>query len=61
MVLLEKMIDDESSIITILVGADVDDDLMNEVANKISEAYSDLDLDIRKGDQPVYSFLVGVE
>ena len=61
MVLLEKMIDDESSIITILVGADVDDDLMNEVANKISEAYSDLDLDIRKGDQPVYSFLIGVE
>ena len=61
MVLLEKMIDDESSIITILVGADVDDDLMNEVANKIAEAYSDLDLDIRKGDQPVYSFLIGVE
>ena len=61
MVLLEKMIDDESSIITILVGADVDDDLMNEVANKISEAYTDLDLDIRKGDQPVYSFLIGVE
>ena len=61
MVLLSKMIDDESSIITILVGADVDDDLMNEVANKISEAYSDLDLDIRKGDQPVYSFLIGVE
>ena len=61
MVLLKKMIDDESSIITILVGADVDDDLMNEVANKIAEAYSDLDLDIRKGDQPVYSFLIGVE
>ena len=61
MVLLDKMVDDESSIITILVGADVDDDLMNEVANKISEAYSDLDLDIRKGDQPVYSFLIGVE
>ena len=61
MVLLEKMIDDESSIITILVGADVDDELMNAVAERIGEAYSDLDLDIRKGDQPVYSFLVGVE
>ncbi len=61
MVLLDKMIDDESSIITVLVGADVDDELMNNVANRISEAYSDLDLDIRKGDQPVYSFLIGVE
>ena len=61
MVLLEKMIDDESSIITVLVGADVDDETMNVVAEKISETYSDLDLDIRKGDQPVYSFLIGVE
>ena len=61
MTLLDKMIDDESSIITILVGADVTDEMMNDVTNRISEAYSDLDLDIRKGDQPVYSFLIGVE
>ena len=61
MILLDKMIDDESSIITILVGADVDEETMNNVANQISEKYSDLDLDIRKGDQPVYSFLIGVE
>ena len=61
MILLDKMIDDESSIITILVGADVDDETMNNVASQISEKYSDLDLDIRKGDQPVYSFLIGVE
>ena len=61
MVLLEKMIDDESSIITVLVGQDVDDDTMNVVTERISENYSDLDLDIRRGDQPVYSFLIGVE
>ena len=61
MILLDKMIDDESSIITILVGADVDEETMNNIANQISEKYSDLDLDIRKGDQPVYSFLIGVE
>ena len=28
---------------------------------QLSEDYSDLDLDIRSGKQPVYSFLVGVE
>ena len=61
MVLLDKMIDDESSIITILVGQDVDEELMNSVANQIAEKYSDLDLDIRSGGQPVYSFLIGVE
>ena len=61
MVLLDKMIDDESSIITILVGQDIDEETMNEVAAKISEIYGDLDLDIRSGGQPVYSFLIGVE
>ena len=61
MTLLEKMIDDESSIITILVGQDVDEETMNNVAGMISEKYSDLDLDIRPGNQPVYSFLIGVE
>ena len=61
MTLLEKMIDEDSSIITILVGQDVNEEEMNQVSELISEKFSDLDLDIRKGDQPVYSFLIGVE
>ena len=61
MALLEKMIDDDSSIITILVGQDIDEETMNNVAGMISEKYSDLDLDIRPGNQPVYSFLIGIE
>ena len=60
MTLLEKMIDEDSSIITILVGQDVNDEEMNQVSEMIGEKFSDLDLDIRKGDQPVYSFLIGV-
>ena len=61
MILLDKMVDDESSIITILVGQDIDEATMNDIAAKIAEKYSDLDLDIRPGNQPVYSFLIGVE
>ena len=61
MTLLEKMIDEDSSIITILVGQDVNDEEMNQVSELIAEKFSDLDLHIRKGDQPVYSFLIGVE
>ena len=61
MTLLEKMIDEDSSIITILVGQDVNDEEMNQVSELIAEKFSDLDLDIRKGDQPVYSFMIGVE
>ena len=61
MTLLEKMVDEDSSIITILVGQDVNDEEMNQVAEMIGEKFSDLDLDIRPGNQPVYSFLIGVE
>ena len=61
MTLLEKMIYEDSSIFTILVGQDVNDEEMNQVSELIAEKFSDLDLDIRKGDQPVYSFLIGVE
>ena len=61
MVLLDKMIDEDSSIITILVGQDVSEEEMNQVSEQIAEKFSDLDLDIREGNQPVYSFLIGVE
>ena len=61
MLLLDKMVDDESSIITILVGQDIDEATMNSVANLVGDKYTDLDLDIRQGNQPVYSFLIGVE
>ena len=61
MTLLEKMIDEDSSIITILVGQDVNEEEMNQVSELIAEKFSDLDLDIRQGNQPVYSFLIGVE
>ncbi|HHT67563.1 MAG TPA: DAK2 domain-containing protein [Erysipelotrichaceae bacterium] len=61
MFLLDKMVDNESSIITILVGQDVDEKTLEKVTDKVTEKYSDLDLDIREGNQPVYSFLVGVE
>ena len=61
MTLLEKMVDDESSIITILVGEDVNEEEMNKITEMIGEKFSDLDLDIRQGNQPVYSFLIGIE
>ena len=61
MTLLEKMVDDDSSIITILVAQDVNEEEMNKVTEMIGEKFSDLDLDIRPGNQPVYSFLIGIE
>ncbi len=58
---LQKMIDDMSSIITILVGEGVNEEEINTLSQKIEEEYSDIDIDIKMGNQPVYSFIIGVE
>ena len=34
---------------------------MKKLWNKINNEYPDFEFDIRKGNQPVYSFIVGVE
>ena len=59
--LLEKMIDDESSLITLIAGEDVSKEELDSIKDYIEETYSDLDLDVHMGKQPVYSFLVGIE
>jgi DAK2 domain fusion protein YloV len=59
--LLTEMIDENSAIITCLIGKDVDVNEEVEVRNFLTSSYRDYDVDIRRGDQPVYSFIVGVE
>ena len=59
--LLDKMVDDDSSIITLLCGQDISEEEVEGIQEELSDKYPELDLDIRSGKQPVYSFLVGVE
>lgn len=59
--LLSKMVDDESSLITLIVGEDVKEEEVEKIKEFIESEYSDLDLDLHIGKQPVYSFLIGVE
>lgn len=59
--LIDKMIDGESSIITLIYGEDVKDAEAIEIKKAIEEKYPDMDIDLRSGKQPVYSYLVGVE
>lgn len=61
MKLLETMVDENSAIITILVGEDVTEKEKTKLTNAICKKYPDVDLDIRDGGQPVYSYLIGVE
>ena len=59
--LLVKMIDENSSLITLIVGEGVTDEEVETIKDFISKEYGDLDLDLHIGKQPVYSFLIGVE
>lgn len=62
MEMLEKMIDDDASIITVICGEDVTEKEQKEVEDKVNEKYSDdFEIDIYRGEQPVYSFFVSVE
>ncbi len=59
--LLEKMVDEDSAVITLLYGEDVKEKDLKEISKVIETKYPDVDLDVRNGGQPVYSFLIGVE
>lgn len=58
---LNKMVTSKSSIITIFTGEDITDEEFEALGPKLEEKYSDVDIDLRKGNQPVYSFIIGVE
>ncbi len=59
--LLKAMIDDMTSIVTIIVGEGVDSKKVAKLTAKFEKEYGDVEFDVRQGDQPVYSFLIGVE
>lgn len=60
-ILVDAMVDDETALLTVLVGTDVSKEESDAVKAYIEEKYADIDLDMRKGGQPVYSFLIGAE
>ena len=59
--LLDKMIDDESAIVTLFLGEDVKREELFETKKLLEEKYPDLNFDIKDGNQSVYSFLISVE
>ncbi len=60
--LLEKMVDEEASIITIICGQDITPEERKQAEEKVNEKYGDdFEVDIVDGLQPVYSFFVSVE
>lgn len=59
--LLEAMIDDESELVTLIVGSDVEMSHVDEVLPEIEAKYPDVEFEVIEGKQPVYAYVISVE
>lgn len=59
--LLDKMIDEDSEIITLIYGEDVKEEQAREIEDYITAQYPDVDVEVHNGQQPLYSYLIAVE
>ncbi|HMM01236.1 MAG TPA: DAK2 domain-containing protein [Bacilli bacterium] len=59
--LVKGMIDDLSSIVTIIVGEDVKDKDKEQLISRLESENPDVEFAVETGGQPVYYFIVGVE
>lgn len=55
------MVNDESYLITVLTGEDISEKQCSQLEEKLQNDYPEIDIAVSRGNQPVYSFLVGVE
>ena len=58
--LLDKMLDDDSELVTLIYGDTATLEQAEEIAEYIEDT-SDAEVEIHEGNQPVYSFIIGVE
>ena len=59
--LLDALVDDDSELVTIIVGAEADADDTARISDFLATVYPDVEVDVHHGGQPLYPYLVGVE
>ncbi|MHB1392037.1 MAG: DAK2 domain-containing protein [Clostridia bacterium] len=59
--ILEEMIDENSSLISIYYGNDVAEDEAQKLAEEIGEYYKDCEIELHFGGQPLYYYIFSVE
>lgn len=58
---VEKIVNDEVSIITMYYGSDVSEEDANGLLEKISAQYADIDVELHYGGQPIYYYIISAE
>ncbi len=59
--MIDRMVDDESEIISIYFGDEVDEEIANDLAKSIEDKYPDISVELHPGGQPIYYYIVSVE
>lgn len=59
--MIAAMVDEDSELISIYYGADVEESVAEELSARIEETYPDCDVELQFGGQPIYYYLVSVE
>ena len=57
----EKMVNEESALITVYYGADTPETDAQALRDRLAEKYADCDVELQKGGQPLYYYLIAVE
>ena len=59
--LVDRLADDDSELVTVLVGADAATSDTARLEEHLALAHPHLEVEVHEGDQPLYPYLVGVE
>lgn len=58
---VRAMLDDESEIVTVLIGEEGSEEDAEKLAEILEDEFSDIEVEIHQGGQPVYPYLISVE
>lgn len=58
---LEAMIDDDSEIVTLYYGEDLNEETAQALADKLTEKFDHIEVDVHEGGQPLYYYIASVE
>ncbi|WP_294762810.1 DAK2 domain-containing protein [uncultured Lactobacillus sp.] len=59
--MIEKMLDEDSEIITVMYGRDSNKNEAQKLVDELKKKHDDLEFEVHDGGQPVYNFLISVE
>ncbi|NEY19574.1 DAK2 domain-containing protein [Bacillus ginsengihumi] len=59
--LIDKMIDEDDEIITIIYGQDATSEQVDELVTYIEQEYDEIEVEVHSGKQPLYSFIFAIE